>query len=146
MGFRTACSGVLLAAVISASAMAHASSGQDIATAQALFDEAKRLMKAGKFAEACPKLTESQRLDPAAGTMVALALCHESEGKTASAWAEFGEVLSDARRDRRADREQAAQQHLKVLEPKLTRVVVTVVAEVPGLEVRRDGAVLGKAQ
>lgn len=146
MSVRRACSGVLLAAVVSASASAHATSGQDIATAQALFDEAKRLMKAGKFAEACPKFTESQRLDPAAGTMVALALCHESEGKTASAWAEFGEVLSDARRDKRADREQAAQQHLKVLEPKLTRVVVTVVAEVPGLEVRRDGAVLGKAQ
>src|SRR5438445_6331746 len=118
MRLRTTCSSILLAAIVTASATARGSSGQDIATAQALFDEAKRLMKAGKYAEACPKLTESQRLDPAAGTMVALALCHESEGKTASAWAEFGEVLSDARRDKRADREQAAQQHLKVLEPK----------------------------
>ncbi len=150
MRLRSTCSTVLLVAIVTASASAsmsaYGASGQDIATAQALFDEAKRLMKAGKFSEACPKLSESQRLDPAAGTMVALALCHESEGKTASAWAEFGEVLSDARRDKRADREQAAQQHLKVLEPKLTRVVLTVVAEVPGLEVRRDGTVLGKAQ
>lgn len=136
----------LLVALASPATRAWGASGQDIATAQALFDEGKRLMKAGNFAEACPKLSESQRLDPGAGTMLALALCHESEGKTASAWAEFSEVLSDARRDHRGDREAAAQQHLKVLEQKLTRVVVTVVGEVPGIEVKRDGASLGKAQ
>lgn len=121
-------------------------SGQDVATAQALFDEAKRLMGLSKFAEACPKLLESQRLDPAGGTLIALALCHEGEGKTATAWAEFNVALGEARKDKRADREAAALEHIKALEPKLTRLRVVVEKKVDGLEVRRDGAIVGEAQ
>lgn len=127
--------------------VAHAQpSGQDVATAQALFDEAKRLMGLAKFAEACPKLLESQRLDPAGGTLIALALCHEGEGKTATAWAEFNVALGEARKDKRADREAAALEHIKALEPKLTRVRMVVEKKVDGLEVRRDGALVGEAQ
>lgn len=136
---------VVLATILGAP-LAHAATGQDVATAQALFEEGKRLMKDGKLADACPKLAESQRLDPASGTLLALALCHEQEGKTATAWAEFSQVLSDARKDRRADREQAAQQHLGALERRLTRVNVIVSVDVTGLEVRRDGTLIGKPQ
>ena len=126
---------------------AHAQpSGQDVATAQALFDEAKRLMGLNKFAEACPKLLESQRLDPAGGTLIAIALCHEGEGKTATAWAEFNVALGEARKDKRADREAAALEHIKALEPKLTRVRMVVEKKIDGLEVRRDGALVGEAQ
>jgi hypothetical protein len=138
--------GTLAAAIAFASAHAVGANSQDVATAQALFDEAKRLMKAGRYSEACPKLIESARLDAAAGTTLALALCHESEGKTASAWAEWGEVLSDARRDHRQEREQAAQQHLKALEPRLVRATIVVAQEVPGFEVKRDGQAIGKPQ
>lgn len=34
------------------------------AAAESLFDEARKLSKAGKHAEACPMFAESQRLDP----------------------------------------------------------------------------------
>src|SRR4051812_6941365 len=74
-------------------------SGQDLATAQALFDEGKRLMGLAKYAEACPKLVESQRIDPGGGTSFAIALCHEAEGKTATAWADFNVALGEARKD-----------------------------------------------
>lgn len=120
--------------------------GQDVATAQALFDEGKRLMEAGKLDEGCPKLVESQRLDPAGGTLLAIALCHEAQGKTATAWAEFGVALGEARKDRRTDREAAALQHIKTLEPKLTKVRIVVTAKVEGLEIRRDGGRVGEAQ
>ncbi|HEY8073961.1 MAG TPA: hypothetical protein VIF62_07625, partial [Labilithrix sp.] len=118
---------------------------RDPVAAQALFDDAKRLMQAGDYAHACPKFAESQKLDPAGGTLIALALCNEGQGKTASAWEEFNEALSEARRDKRADRESAATEHLKKLEPRLVRVRI-VAPEIAGLEVRRDGVLLGSAQ
>src|SRR5437016_5866261 len=77
--------------------------GGEVAAAQALFDEAKNLMQQGRYAEACPKFAESQRLDHAGGTTLALALCLEGEGRTATAWAEFNEALTEARHDKRAD-------------------------------------------
>jgi hypothetical protein len=137
---------LLLVASLVAAPVAYAQSGQDVATAQALFEVGKRLMKAGKAAEACPKLAESHRLDPGAGTFLALALCHEAEGKTATAWADFNQVLSDARRDKRPEREKAALEHLAALEKKLTRVNLVVAQPVSGLEVKRDGTVVGQAQ
>ncbi|HVH46275.1 MAG TPA: hypothetical protein VM925_28235, partial [Labilithrix sp.] len=117
----TAAFGIMIFGAIDAGAQP---SGQDAATAQALFDEGKRLMGQGKYAEACPKLIESQRIDPGGGTLFAIALCHEGEGKTATAWAEFTSALAEARRDRRADREAAAAEHIRALESKLTRVRV----------------------
>lgn len=127
-------------------ARAQPSSGQDVATAQALFDDAKRLMGLGKHSEACPKLVESQRLDPGGGTLFAIALCHEREGKTASAWADFNVALTEARKDRRADREAAAAEHARALEAKLTRIRVVAPTTVAQLEIRRDGARVGEAQ
>lgn len=138
--------GALAVASSIASRAAAQPSGQDVATAQALFDEGKRLLQAGNAKEACPKLVESQRLDPAGGTLIAIALCHEAEGKTATAWADFTLALGEARKDRRADRETAASEHIRALEPKLTRVKVIVASRASGLEVRRDGSLIGEAQ
>jgi len=136
-----------VATLVAVTSATHAQpSGQDVATAQALFDEGKRLMEAGKHAEACPKLQESQRLDPGGGTLLLIALCHEGEGKTATAWADFSVALGEARRDRRTDRERAAEAHLRALEAKLTRVRVVVTARHEGLEVMRDGSRVGDPQ
>jgi hypothetical protein len=94
--------------------------------AESLFQEGKRAMAEGRYAEACPKLAESHRLDPGAGALTALALCHKAEGKTASAWAEFKEVISLARRDGRKDRERVALDAIAELEPKLSRIRIEV--------------------
>jgi hypothetical protein len=102
-------------------------------------------MAAGKYAEACPKLEESERLDPGGGTMLNLALCHESEGKIATAWSDFKEALSMARRDGRYEREQAAQEHLAALQPKLPRVTLAVEGAVAGEQVSVDGALINQA-
>ncbi len=115
--------------------------------AQALFDEAKRLVGAGDYARACPKFAESQRLDPSGGTLLHLAACHEQEGNTATAWAEFHEAISIARRDGRVDRENAAKARIAGLEKKLSRLTVTVPSTRPdGLYVRLDGRAMREAQ
>src|SRR4051794_35386626 len=86
---------------------AHAEARDPVA-AQALFDDARRLMAAGQTAEACPKFAESQRLDPGIGTAFNLADCYEKSGHVASAWALFLEVVSQARASGESDREAAA--------------------------------------
>jgi hypothetical protein len=143
------CAGVaVLMAFVGHAPSAFAQSTADAATAEALFNEAKKLSDAGDYAAACPKLAESQRLDPGGGTLTALAACHESQGKTASAWAEFIQVASDARQARRADREKFARQHIAALEPKLSKLTLVVdpaTQGLSGLEVHRDDIVIGRA-
>ncbi len=116
-------------------------------TAELLFLEGRRLMAAGKNAEACPKLAESQRLDSGGGTMLNLAICHEALGLYASARAEFREALGMARRDGRYDREQIAMDFLQAIDPKVSYVIFAAeeTAKVPGLVVRLDEAELGRA-
>ncbi len=117
-----------------------------MALSESLFDEGKRLMTAGQYAEACPKLEESYRLDPATGTLLNLAACHEKTGKTATAWAEYREAIGAARKDGRSDRVTFATEHAKDLESKLSRLTIAVPADhqVQGLEVRLDGKGLGQ--
>jgi hypothetical protein len=45
--------------------------------AERLFREGRALMDAGNMAAACPKFTESEKLDPAPGTLLSLADCEE---------------------------------------------------------------------
>ncbi|HLK39280.1 MAG TPA: hypothetical protein VKU41_21115 [Polyangiaceae bacterium] len=118
----------------------------DAAMAETLFEDAKRLMAAGDYTAACPKLAESNRLDPGTGTLTALALCHEQIGKTATAWAEFIDVVTQAQQTGRADREKFARQHVAALEPKLARLTVTVADETARLAdvaIRRDRVAVG---
>jgi hypothetical protein len=116
------------------------------AAADTLFREGRQLFEDKHYDEACPKLAESFRMDPATGALLALAACHEAQGKTASAWTEYNEVVSRARREGRADRADTAQQRSDALEPKLSKLTVVLgqgTAAINGLVVRRDGIVLG---
>lgn len=114
-------------AVVAWSGSAQADGSEtDRQIAQSLFDDGRTLLEAGRVAEACPKFAESQRLDPGGGTLLNLALCHELEGKTATAWTEFREALSIAVRDDRKDRQELANLHITGLAPKLTRLTVIV--------------------
>ncbi|HVJ14812.1 MAG TPA: hypothetical protein VM686_05200 [Polyangiaceae bacterium] len=121
---------------------------RDPGAAQALFDQARQLVKEGKFAEACPKLVESNRLDPGIGTQFHLADCYEQGGKIASAWGTFLDVASQARAAGQTDREKAAQKRAEKLEPRLPRLTLNVPEQsrVPGLEIWRGGVLIGAAQ
>jgi hypothetical protein len=118
----------------------------DPAAAQQLFSDAKKLIAENKWADACPKLEESQRLDPGMGTQFNLANCYEHVGKTASAWAAFIEVAGQAKAAGQAPREKAARDRANELEPKLSKLTVTVRSVEPGLKITRDGLEVGRGQ
>jgi tetratricopeptide (TPR) repeat protein len=112
------------------------------AIAESLFHEGKRLYNEKRYAEACQRLDQSHRADPAGGTVLLLAMCYERLGRTSSAWAKYSEALALARRDGRSDREQKAQEAMATLEPQLTYVSVTLELEaksIPNMEFELDG-------
>jgi hypothetical protein len=121
----------------------------DPATAQALFDQAERLMSQERWTEACAKLEESQRLDPAGGTLLHLATCRENEGRIATAWALYQDALIAAKKDGRKDRAKVAQKRIDALAPRLPRLRVHVAFKnrrVEGFKVLRDEVTVGEAQ
>jgi hypothetical protein len=111
---------------------------------QALFDEARQLMDRGNYAAACPKLAESQRLDPGGGTLLNLAICHEKEGRLGTAYLEMSAAATQAAKDNRKDREKIANERLAVLTAKAPRLAIHVVQEEPNIEVQVDGTVVRK--
>jgi hypothetical protein len=124
-----------------------AAAQMDKAAAEALFEEAMRVSKAGDYASACPKFEESQRLEPSLGAQYYLADCYEKIGRTASAWANFVGVADKARLAGEVAKEKAARERAKALEPKLSRLSIEVEdASIPGLSVLRGDAPVGSGQ
>ncbi len=149
-------------AILAASGLAHASpdapaphatpqqasaSSENRALAETLFFTARGLMEAGRYPEACRKLGESYRLDAASGTLLNLALCHEKEGKIASAWGEYRQALVEARRAERPDREEICAERIAALGPLVPQLQIDVPANVRvrGLVVSRNGTRLSAA-
>lgn len=118
----------------------------DAAAAQGLFYEARTLMQQQRYTEACAKLEESDRLDHGIGTQFNLADCHEHIGKVATAWAGFIDVAAQAKVAAQPDRERVAKKRAQALEPRLPKLVIEVPEAPRGLEVRRDGVLVGNPQ
>jgi hypothetical protein len=112
---------------------------QDQAAARALFDDARRAMKAGRYEEACPKLDSARKLYEGSGILLNLGDCYEHLGRTASAWAVFGEAIAAAERAGRAEDAAEARRRQAAIEPKLARLELRVRDASPGLVVTRDG-------
>jgi hypothetical protein len=125
-----------------APASAHA---QDEAAARALFSDGRRLMKAGRYEDACAKFEAAKKLYTSSGLLLNLAACHEHLNRTASAWAEFGDAAFAASSSGRGSDEAEAKRRQAALEPKLTRVAIRVTAPVQDEVVRRDGAPIDRA-
>lgn len=143
---------VLLVAASSVATVPRAALAQgssEKAAAESLFEEARKLMAEKKYPLACDKFAASQKLDPAPGTLLNLADCSDKAGRSASAWVEFLEAAALAKAAGDPKREKAARKRAETLEPKLVRLSITVppeVASLEGLEVRRDGVLVDRAQ
>jgi len=106
------------------------------AEAQDAFERGRKLMKDGDYPAACAAFETSFKLEPATGTLYNLGLCHEKQGRIASAWAEHKQVSeTDTNKGRAAD----ALKRVEALEPRLTRMKIVVTDPVPGLAIERNG-------
>jgi hypothetical protein len=119
--------------------------GNDLVLARTLFNDGRKLAASGHFAEACPKFEESARLNPGIGTAFNLADCWDHLGRTASAWAKYLDVAASAQVAHQADREKVARDRAAALEPDLSRLTIEVNPSNTGVEVKNDGAPVGKA-
>jgi len=118
--------------------------GRDAATADALFRDARALMKSGDFKAACPKLAESQRLDPAPGTAINLGDCWEKLGKLADALQSYRDALDLLKPgDQRIG---PAKEQIAALEKRVPKLTIKLAPGAPeGARVKRDDVELGDA-
>ncbi len=134
---------------IALNAGAQGKSSGNRAAAEALFNQGRDLMTAGKFAQACPKFEASQQLDPGLGTMLNLAECYEKTGRTASAWAEYREAIPLARATGSKARQDLASERAQALQERLSTLTIRAMSGDDAgahLEVRRDGVALQEAE
>jgi hypothetical protein len=122
----------------SSAAWAQAPSGDAVK----LFDEGKRLYEAKDFVRACEALQQSERLDPAVGTLGLLAACYEQLGKVATAYRTYVDA-ADRASAVRDSRERYARERAAALRPRLPVLTVHGDPSVAGLVVTSDGKNIG---
>ncbi|HVU03861.1 MAG TPA: hypothetical protein VHE30_19010 [Polyangiaceae bacterium] len=118
--------------------VAHAQTSEK-ALAEGLFEDGRALLERGETARACERFAASQKIEPKIGTLLNLAACHEREGRSASAWAEFIEAGAQAARKDQPDRAAFARAHAESLGLSLSRVSFERRGGFEGVEVRVDG-------
>lgn len=126
--------------IIFALCILHAPARAQSGSAEALYAEGYRLMKAGKLAEACEAFEASNRAEPGAGTYLALGDCRARNHQFASAWSAYSAALTRAKD---LSKQRAARTKVAELAPRLSDLTVSVPADAPaGLTLTRNGTLL----
>jgi hypothetical protein len=95
------------------------------ARADALFEDGRRYLEKKEYALACTAFEQSNAADPAIGTLLNIALCYETWGKTASAYRWYLESERSAR-EKKDDREKGAREKVDELAPKVPHLQVNI--------------------
>jgi len=131
--------GVLLLVVLAGVTLLPPSAAAQDAASAALFKAGKALMAKGDYAAACPKFAASYKLEPALGTLLNLAQCHQKEGRLATSWSEWRKAAAQARATSDGPRAALAARRATALEPRLPMLRINVWGNAPELTVTRDG-------
>ena len=108
--------------------------------ADQLFHDARLLTESRDHESACARFEASQRLDPALGTLLNLAVCHEELGRWERALALYRSVEAMAVETEDGQRAGFASEAASKLEKRMPRLVLRVDGERPGgLVVARNG-------
>lgn len=127
-------------------AAAGTANAQQLAAAQELFLQGKKLLKAGKVEQACAKFKAAATLSKTPGVRLNLAGCWLKLGRTASAWAMYNQALSLAEQQGNRAAAKFAQHQRTELAPKLSYLEIDVPDPVKGLKLTRDGQVVPRAE
>jgi hypothetical protein len=95
---------------------------RDPVVAEQLFKQGRVALERRDYVNACKRFQESDRLDPAVGTLMNWATCEQRLGKIATAWQLWREAVD--RLDRRDDRAPFARKQLQALEPRLPQLTL----------------------
>lgn len=130
------CSSWIAAFVLVLAAPAARASSADAETA---FREGRKAMQAGDYATACARFAESERLEPAPGTLLNLADCEAHSGQLVSAHEHFGLAASGFPRSdvRRA----IAVQREAELDKRIVRLTLRLTASAPAGTAVHEGDV-----
>jgi hypothetical protein len=120
-------------------------SAVSVTAAEALFEDGRRAMAEGNLELACSRFRESNRLDPAAGTLLNLADCEERRGLLATAWSLFKNAVGQL--DSSDDRLTVARSRLASLDARVPKLVLELEpgaskdtrASVAGIELGQAG-------
>jgi hypothetical protein len=116
---------------------------RDPVAAEAQFRAGREAATRGDYATACEKFAESQRLDPATGTLINLGDCKQHLELYASAWAYLHEAADALVGDSRLE---GVKRRMDAIEPKLSRLTVKLAPGTPSdAAITRDGQPLGPA-
>ncbi len=105
--------------ILALTSVGRAQTSEEQSQAEKLFKDARQLMVKGDLDNACPRFAESQRLAPASGTLLNLAVCHEHQGRLALAWLEHVEAAQAASRGANSAAAQYAESQARDLEKRL---------------------------
>jgi hypothetical protein len=124
----------------------HQAHADERATAEELFVRGRQAMDRREFPRACDLLDASLKLEDTLGTLLNVALCHEAIGRVATAWGEFRAAEQRALRSIpvQTGRVELARQHAEALQPKLSRLRITLDPKIDArvVEIRIDGKLL----
>src|ERR1700733_5728227 len=134
----------VISAILLIAGQAAADPVRDPPGAEKLFETGKELLQTGDWTNACAKFAASMDLDPAVGTLLKIAKCHEHEQKLALALYDYQRALTLNRQmveqseARRAELEEFTSNAIKVLEPRVPLLRVIVRERPSGLRVWRN--------
>ena len=139
-GLRALLASALLAAAAVPLPTARADEAAARERADQRFEEGRRLLDEGKLEEACRAFEESQRLDPAAATLINLGDCYARTTRTASAWKAYREAVERASSEGDEPRRQLAEGRATASARYVSHLVVKPPRGGGRATVSRDGA------
>jgi hypothetical protein len=135
---------LLFGCTLLVSAHSRADDTRDPAAAEELFRQGRAASQNKDFSTACAKFRESNRLDPAIGTVFNIADCEEKLGRLATSWTLFQEVVQRLPSD--DERRPIAVQRARSLEARVPTLTIHLLpSDRTDVVVRRDGIALGTA-